>query len=130
VRRIRREPAALRTRADSSCATSSRPSVVPTRSSELGVAECLACLSPRKPGCRRVVVKVLCRDAVATSAERFEREMALCARCHHPHVPVLSAGEPAGVPWYTMPLVEGCADRSNRWPAADRGCGPPARRNC
>jgi len=58
---------------------------------------------------RRVVVKVLRAEiAAGTSAERFEREMALCARCHHPHiVPVLSAGEVGGMPWFTMPLVEG-----------------------
>jgi eukaryotic-like serine/threonine-protein kinase len=58
---------------------------------------------------RRVVVKVLRSEiAVGTSAERFEREMALCARCHHPHiVPVLAAGEVKGLPWFTMPLVEG-----------------------
>ncbi|HEV8356600.1 MAG TPA: protein kinase [Gemmatimonadales bacterium] len=58
---------------------------------------------------RRVVVKVLRSEiAAGTSAERFEREMALCARCHHPHiVPLLAAGEVGGLPWFTMPLVEG-----------------------
>src|ERR1043165_4994047 len=58
---------------------------------------------------RRVVVKVL-RTGIAAgpSTERFEREMALCARCQHPHiVPLLAAGEVEGLPWYTMPLVEG-----------------------
>jgi serine/threonine-protein kinase len=58
---------------------------------------------------RRVVVKVLRSEiAAGTSAERFEREMALCARCHHPHiVPILASGEVEGLPWFTMPLVEG-----------------------
>ncbi|PYP40395.1 MAG: hypothetical protein DMD43_08655 [Gemmatimonadetes bacterium] len=58
---------------------------------------------------RQVVVKVLRPEVAAgTSAERFEREMALCARCHHPHiVPLLTAGEVADLPYFTMPLVEG-----------------------
>jgi len=67
---------------------------------------------------RRVVVKVLRTEiSASTSAERFEREMALCARCHHPHiVPVLATGEVEGLPWFTMPLVEGesLRDRVNR----------------
>ena len=67
---------------------------------------------------RRVVVKVLRTElTTGTSTERFEREMALCARCHHPHiVPVLSTGEIEGLPWFTMPLVEGesLRDRLNR----------------
>ncbi|HEV8600760.1 MAG TPA: protein kinase [Gemmatimonadales bacterium] len=67
---------------------------------------------------RRVVVKVLRTEITAgPSAERFEREMALCARCHHPHiVPVLATGEIEGLPWFTMPLVEGesLRDRLNR----------------
>ena len=58
---------------------------------------------------RRVVVKVLRPEiAVATSSERFEREMSLSARCQHPHiVPLLAAGEVGGLPYFTMPLVEG-----------------------
>jgi serine/threonine-protein kinase len=58
---------------------------------------------------RRVVVKVLRTEiAAGSSLARFEREMSLCARCHHPHiVPVLATGEVDGLPWFTMPLVEG-----------------------
>jgi serine/threonine-protein kinase len=58
---------------------------------------------------RRVVVKVLRQEiAAGTSAERFEREMAYCARCTHPHiVPLLTTGEIGGIPYFTMPLVEG-----------------------
>jgi serine/threonine protein kinase len=58
---------------------------------------------------RRVVVKVLRPEiAAGTSAERFEREMAFCARCTHPHIiPLLTTGEVAGLPYFTMPLVEG-----------------------
>ena len=58
---------------------------------------------------RRVVVKVLAPDlAAGLSAQRFEREVRLAARLQHPHVvPLLSAGEVGGLPYYTMPFVEG-----------------------
>jgi hypothetical protein len=58
---------------------------------------------------RHVVVKVLHPDlAAGLSARRFEREIALAARLQHPHVvPLLSAGELDGLPYYTMPYVEG-----------------------
>ena len=58
---------------------------------------------------RRVVVKVLPPDtAGAISVERFKREIAVAARLQHAHiVPVLTAGEAAGLPYYTMPFVEG-----------------------
>ncbi|HZM97520.1 MAG TPA: protein kinase [Vicinamibacterales bacterium] len=58
---------------------------------------------------RRVVVKVLRPEiAAGTSAARFEREMAFCARCIHPHIiPLLTTGEVGGLPYFTMPLVEG-----------------------
>jgi serine/threonine protein kinase/tetratricopeptide (TPR) repeat protein len=58
---------------------------------------------------RRVVVKVLSPDlAAGVSAERFRREILLTARLQHPHiVPVLSTGEMNGLPFYTMPFVEG-----------------------
>src|SRR5690349_9453044 len=58
---------------------------------------------------RRVVVKVLSPDlAAGVSVERFRREIQLTARLQHPHiVPILSAGEMDGLPFYTMPFVEG-----------------------
>src|SRR6185436_4133907 len=59
---------------------------------------------------REVVVKVLPPDAgSALSGDRFKREIAMAARLQHPHiVPVLSAGTTSdGLPFYTMPFVEG-----------------------
>src|SRR5688572_25431495 len=58
---------------------------------------------------RRIVIKVLNPDvAAAVSAERFEREMRVTARLQDPRiVPVLSAGDANGIPYYTMPFVEG-----------------------
>src|SRR5438874_5410226 len=58
---------------------------------------------------RRVVVKVLSPDlAAGVSAERFKREIQLTARLQHPHIiPILSAGDADGLPYYTMPFVEG-----------------------
>jgi serine/threonine protein kinase/dienelactone hydrolase len=58
---------------------------------------------------RRVVVKVLSPDlAAAVSVERFNREIVLAARLQHPHiVPLLMAGDAGGLPWFTMPFVEG-----------------------
>src|SRR3712207_407892 len=58
---------------------------------------------------RTVVIKVLSPDLGASlSAERFEREIRLAARLQHPHVvPLLSAGDVGGLPYYTMPYVQG-----------------------
>ena len=58
---------------------------------------------------RRVVIKVLPEDVAAgISADRFRREIQLAAKLQHPHiVPVLSAGEVLGRPYFTMPFVEG-----------------------
>jgi eukaryotic-like serine/threonine-protein kinase len=58
---------------------------------------------------RKVVVKVLPPElAAGVSVDRFKREIQVAARLQHPHiVPVLSAGETDGLPFYTMPLVEG-----------------------
>jgi serine/threonine-protein kinase len=58
---------------------------------------------------RMVVIKVLSPDlAQGLSADRFAREIRLAARLQHPHiVPLFSAGEVDGLPYYTMPYVEG-----------------------
>ena len=58
---------------------------------------------------RAVVIKVLHPElAAGVNAERFNREVLLSARLQHPHiVPVLSAGELAGLPYYVMPFVKG-----------------------
>ena len=64
---------------------------------------------------RRVVVKVLAPDlARELSAERFAREIRLSARLQHPNVvPVLAAGVAGGLPYYTMPYVEGDSLRAH-----------------
>ena len=58
---------------------------------------------------RRVVIKVLPgASGGALSIERFKREIQLAARLQHPHiVPLLTAGESEGLPYFTMPFVEG-----------------------
>src|SRR5437016_4357447 len=58
---------------------------------------------------RKVVVKVLPPElAGGVDIERFRREIQLAARQQHPHiVPLLAAGETNGLPYYTMPFVEG-----------------------
>jgi len=58
---------------------------------------------------RRVVVKVLPADlAASVSVDRFKREIMLAATLQHPHiVGVLTAGEIDGMPYFTMPFVEG-----------------------
>jgi serine/threonine-protein kinase len=58
---------------------------------------------------RKVVIKVLPLETAAhLSVERFKREITLAARLQHPHiVPLLSAGESGGVPYFAMPFVTG-----------------------
>src|SRR5687767_517778 len=64
--------------------------------------------SERRLG-RKVVVKVLAPElAAAISAERFEREIQLSASLQQANiVPVIAAGDFEGLPYYTMPFVEG-----------------------
>ena len=58
---------------------------------------------------RRVVVKILPPDmARDVSLERFRREIQLAAGLLHPHIiPLLSAGDADGLPYYTMPFIVG-----------------------
>jgi serine/threonine-protein kinase len=74
---------------------------------------------------RRVVLKVLPPEMAASlSVERFKQEIRLAAQLQHPHiVPLLSAGETNGLPYFTMPYVEG---ESLRAQIAKRGEAPAA----
>jgi serine/threonine protein kinase len=58
---------------------------------------------------RRVVIKVLNPALAATvSVARFQREIMFVAKLNHPNiVPVLSAGEVDGLPYFIMPYIEG-----------------------
>jgi serine/threonine-protein kinase len=63
---------------------------------------------------RDVVIKVLPQDlALGVSVERFRREIMLAAALNHPNiVPVLRAGEIAGLPYFLMPFIRGESLRS------------------
>ncbi len=73
---------------------------------------------------RRVVVKVLPADlAASVSVERFRREILLAAALQHPQiVPVILAGEVAGLPYFIMPYIDGesLRTRLTRGPLAVR----------
>lgn len=58
---------------------------------------------------RKVVVKVLLPDlAAGVSADRFEREIQLAAQLQQANiVPLLATGDANGLPYFTMPFVEG-----------------------
>jgi serine/threonine-protein kinase len=58
---------------------------------------------------RRVAIKVLSPDlAAGVSGDRFRREILLLAKLQHPHiVPVHTVGEALGLPYFTMPYVDG-----------------------
>ena len=72
---------------------------------------------------RKVVVKVLAPElAAGVSAERFQREIKLAAQLQHPNiVPVLTTGVAAGLPYYTMPFVDGLSLRQR----LERNSGVP-----
>ena len=63
---------------------------------------------------RTVVVKVVAPELLeGLSAERFTREVRLAARLQQANiVPLLSAGDADGLPYYTMPFVEGLSLRA------------------
>jgi eukaryotic-like serine/threonine-protein kinase len=58
---------------------------------------------------REVVIKVLSPElSQSLNLDRFRREIQLAARLQHPHiVPLLTAGEADGVPFFTMPFIQG-----------------------
>jgi serine/threonine protein kinase len=66
-------------------------------------------LAEERALCRRVVVKVLSPHlAAGVNFERFKHEIMLTAQLQHPHIlPVFTTGETDGLPYYTMPFVEG-----------------------
>ena len=68
---------------------------------------------------REVVVKTLPESLTPDAAQRFKREIRTAAALQHPNiVPLLSAGEADGVPYYTMPWVDGASlrERMQRGP--------------
>ena len=58
---------------------------------------------------RHVALKALDPDVAASlGPERFQREVRVAARLHHPHIlSVYDSGEAAGQLWFTMPYVRG-----------------------
>ena len=75
---------------------------------------------------RTVVIKVLPAEmAGQVSIDRFKREIALAARLQHPHiVPLLAAGDSDGLPYFTMPFVDG---ESLRRGSRTASCRSPTR---
>ncbi len=62
---------------------------------------------------RQVVIKTLPDEGwSASSAQRFRREILTAAQLQHANiVPVLAAGDAEGMPYFTMPLVDGASLR-------------------
>ncbi len=58
---------------------------------------------------RTVVIKLLSPElSEGLNVERFRREIQVAARLQHPHiVPLLTAGESGGLPYFTMPFIQG-----------------------
>ena len=76
---------------------------------EIGAGMSRVYLATERQLGRKVVIKVLPPElAGEISHERFHREIQVVATLQHPHiVPLLKAGEADGLPFYTMPFVEG-----------------------
>ena len=72
---------------------------------------------------RKVVIKMLSPElAAGVNIERFEREIQLAASLQQANiVPIISAGDTNGLPFYTMPFVEG---KSLRTRLAEEGTLP------
>ncbi|HUX33803.1 MAG TPA: serine/threonine-protein kinase, partial [Gemmatimonadaceae bacterium] len=64
---------------------------------------------------RRVAVKVVSPElAASVHLERFMREILVAATLQNPHiVGVLTAGEVDGLPYFTMPFIEGASLRAH-----------------
>jgi eukaryotic-like serine/threonine-protein kinase len=62
---------------------------------------------------RQVVIKTLPDDSwTASAAQRFRREILTAAQLQHANiVPVLTAGDAEGMPYFTMPLIDGATLR-------------------
>lgn len=62
---------------------------------------------------RQVVVKVVADSSRRVDVRRFQQEILLSAGLQHPHiVPVHSAGEVDGAPYFIMPFVDGVSLRT------------------
>jgi serine/threonine-protein kinase len=73
-----------------------------------GAMSCVYLATDRLLG-RKVAIKTLAPELSSVLAtERFRREIEICARLQHPHIlPLLSAHEDEGIPYFTTPFVEG-----------------------
>ena len=74
---------------------------------------------------RKVVVKVVASELLeGISAERFTREVRLAARLQQANiVPLLTAGSASGLPYYTMPFVDGLSLRTRLTNGTTMGLG-------
>jgi serine/threonine-protein kinase len=77
---------------------------------------------------RRVVIKMLGDVGHTVDAARFRHEILLSAGLQHPHiVPVHTAGEAGGVPYFVMPFVEGVSLRTRLRDGGALGIGEATR---